>query len=198
MKKKYIIILLLVIVVVCLIFIFINITGKQSKSEELEALSIFEKNATIQVIVDNSIDNTNDIQRKLENIKYVKNAKLVSKEDALEDVKNKIAGNLIGELFSDNNIFPNSFIITLDVNDIDDLEKAKNLENDIRNIEGISNVNSSGFKELMEVYEKAGIKGMREYDKILTIMDEQGINGVNTYLDKHEETRKILKDFIHF
>lgn len=198
MKKKYIIILLLVIVVVCLIFIFINITGKQSKSEELEALSIFEKNATIQVIVDNSIDNTNDIQRKLENIKYVKNAKLVSKEDTLEDVKNKITGNLIDELFSDNNIFPNSFIITLDVNDIEDLEKAKNLENDIRNIEGISNVNSSGFKELIEVYEKAGIKGMIEYDKILTIMDEQGINGVNTYLDEHEETRKILKDFIHF
>lgn len=188
----------LVIVVVCLIFIFINITGKQSKSEELEALSIFEKNATIQVIVDNSIDNTNDIQRKLENIKYVKNVKLVSKEDTLEDVKNKIAGNLIDELYSDNNIFPNSFIITLDVNDIEDLEKAKNLENDIRNIEGISNVNSSGFKELIEVYEKAGIKGMIEYDKILTIMDEQGINGVNTYLDEHEETRKILKDFIHF
>ncbi len=190
--------MLLIIVVVCLIFIFVKITGKQRKSEELEALKIFEKNSTIQVFVDNSIDNTNDIQKKLEDIKYVKNAKLVSKEDALEDMKNKLGENLIDETFSSNNIFPNSFIIILDVNDIEDLEKVKNLENDIRNIEGIDDVKSSGFNELIKVYEKTGIKGMREYDKILTIMDEQGVNGITTYLDEHEETRRLLKDFIHF
>ena len=139
--------MLLIIVVVCLIFIFVKITGKQRKSE---------------------------------------------------DMKNKFGENLINETFSSNNIFPNSFIITLDVNDIEDLEKVKNLENDIRNIEGIDDVKSSGFNELIKVYEKTGIKGIREYDKILKIMHEQGVNGITTYLDEHEETRKLLKDFIHF
>ena len=29
-------------------------------------------------------------------------------------------------------------------------------------------------------------------------MDEQGVNGVTTYLDEHPQTRELLKDFIHF
>ena len=29
-------------------------------------------------------------------------------------------------------------------------------------------------------------------------MDEQGVNGVTTYLDEHQETRELLKDSIHF
>ena len=39
---------------------------------------------------------------------------------------------------------------------------------------------------------------LKEYDKIYTIMDEQGVNGVTTYLDEHPNTRELLKDFIHF
>ena len=196
MKKKYIIILLIVLLVGILVFVSLRAIKNKSKKDELEAVQIFENLAALQVFVENSNENINDIQENLENLEYVKDVKLVSKEDALNNLKNEMNSNVLDDFSSD--IFPNSFIITFDINSVEDFEKIKTLEDNIASIDGVRDVDASGCNEIIEVYEKTGIKGMREYNKIMTIMHEQGIDGVNNYLEEHKETRALLKDFIHF
>ena len=196
MKKKYIIILLIVLLVGILVFVSIRVIKNKSKKDELEAVQIFENLAALQVFVENSNENINDIQENLENLEYVKNVRLISKEDALNNLKNEMNSNILDDFSSD--IFPNSFIVTFDINSVEDFEKIKALEDNIASIDGVRDVAESGCNEIIEVYEKTGIKGMREYNKIMTIMHDQGIDGVNNYLEEHKETRALLKDFIHF
>ena len=196
MKKKYLIILLVVLVVIGFLFITANIFKNKNQSDEAEAIKIFEKLVSFGVEVSHSNDNNvNTIKEKLENLEYVKHVQLISKDDKFEDMKNELGESIIRDELSE--MFLNSFIITIDINSIDDFEKIKSLENNIRQIDGINQVDSN-CNELIEVYEKTGIKGMREYDKILTIMNEQGRDEVINYLDQHQKVRELLKDFIHF
>ena len=195
MEKKNIIILLALLLVIVLIAIFAKVIRSQQESDESEAIKIFEKRAALQVYVEHSVDNINNIKKKLENMEYVKNVELISKNDRFEDMKNKLGENIITNDLIE--VLPNSFVITLDINSIEDFEKVKTLENNISELDEIKQVDSS-CNEIIEVYEKTEIKGLREYDKILTIMSEQGIDAVTTYLDEHKETRELLKDFIHF
>lgn len=196
MKKKYIIILLIVLLVGILVFVSIRAIKNKSKNDELEAVQIFENLAALQVFVENSNENINDIQENLENLEYVKNVKLISNEDALNNLKNEMNSNILDDFSSD--IFPNSFIVTFDINSVEDFEKIKTLEDNIASIDGVRDIAASGCNEIIEVYKKTGIKGLKEYNKLMTIMHEQGINGVNNYLEEHKETKALLKDFIHF
>ena len=196
MKKKYIIILLIILLVGILVFVSLKAIKNKSKKDELEAVQIFENLAALQVFVENSNENINDIQENLENLEYVKDVKLVSKEDALKNLKNEMNSNILDDFSSD--IFPNSFIVTFDINSVEDFEKIKTLEDNIASIDGVRDIAASGCNEIIEVYKKTGIKGLKEYNKLMTIMHEQGINGVNNYLEEHKETKALLKDFIHF
>lgn len=196
MKKKYIIILLIILLVGILVFVSLKAIKNKSKKDELEAVQIFENLAALQVFVENSNENINDIQENLENLEYVKDVKLVSKEDALNNLKNEMNSNILDDFSSD--IFPNSFIVTFDINSVEDFEKIKTLEDNIASIDGVRDIAASGCNEIIEVYKKTGIKGLKEYNKLMTIMHEQGINGVNNYLEEHKETKALLKDFIHF
>ena len=196
MKKKYIIILLIILLVGILVFVSLKAIKNKSKKDELEAVQIFENIAALQVFVENSNENINDIQENLENLEYVKNVKLISNEDALNNLKNEMNSNILDDFSSD--IFPNSFIVTFDINSVEDFEKIKTLEDNIASIDGVRDIAASGCNEIIEVYKKTGIKGLKEYNKLMTIMHEQGINGVNNYLEEHKETKALLKDFIHF
>ena len=196
MKKKYIIILLIILLVGILVFVSLKAIKNKSKKDELEAVQIFENLAALQVFVENSNENINDIQENLENLEYVKNVKLISNEDALNNLKNEMNSNILDDFSSD--IFPNSFIVTFDINSVEDFEKIKTLEDNIASIDGVRDIAASGCNEIIEVYKKTGIKGLKEYNKLMTIMHEQGINGVNNYLEEHKETKALLKDFIHF
>lgn len=195
MEKKNIIILLALLLVIVLIAIFAKVIRSQQESDKSEAIKILEKRVTLQVYVKHSVNNINNIKKKLENMEYVKNVELISKNDSFEDMKNKLGENIITNDLIE--VLPNSFVITLDINSVEDFEKVKTLENNISELDEIRQVDSS-CNEIIEVYEKTGIKGLQEYDKILTIMSEQGIDAVTTYLDEHKETRELLKDFIHF
>ncbi len=192
--KKYIIVImsLIIIALIVLLIIFTN----RRKSEELEAVQIFEKRATMQAFVEYSSENIDTIQKEIENLEYVKNVELVSKNDAFEMMQNRLGTDVMDGVNSD--IFPNSFKITLDINSVEDFEKIKALEYNIESIDGIDRVEVAGCNEIIEVYKKTGIKGMREYNTIFTIMSEKGLDEVESYLEEHEETRELLKDFIHF
>ena len=198
MKKKYILFLLVVLLIGCLILVSAKLINEKRKNNELEAVQIFEKRAAVNVTVEDSYENIDEIQKNIQNMKFVKNAIMVSKEDKVEDLKNKFDNN---ELFDNEDLFreiPVSFIIQFDINSADDFEEIKTIEDNLININGIDKVEADGCKEIIKIYETTGIKGLKEYDKIYTIMDEQGVNGVTTYLDEHPNTRELLKDFIHF
>ena len=198
MKKKYILFLLVVLLIGCLILVSAKLINDKRKNNELEAVQIFEKRATVNVTVEDSYENIDEIQKNIQNMKFVKNVIMVSKEDKVEDLKNKFDNN---ELFDNEDLFkgiPVSFIIQFDINSADDFEEIKTIEDNLININGIDKVEADGCKEIIKIYETTGIKGLKEYDKIYTIMDEQGVNGVTTYLDEHPNTRELLKDFIHF
>ena len=198
MKKKYILFLLLVLLTGCIISISVKVINDKRINNELEAVQIFEKRATVNVTVEDSYENIDEIQKNIQNMKYVKNVSMVSKEDEIENFKNKFDNK---ELFDDEELFegiPASFIIRFDINNVDDFEEIKTVEDNLMNINGIDKVEADGCKEIIKIYETIGIKGLKEYDKIYTIMDEQGVNGVTTYLDEHPNTRELLKDFIHF
>ena len=198
MKKKYILFLLVVLLIGCLILVSAKVINDKRKNNELEAVQIFEKRATVNVTVEDSYENIDEIQKNIQNMKFVKNVIMVSKEDKVEDLKNKFDNN---ELFDNEDLFkgiPVSFIIQFDINSADDFEGIKTIEDNLININGIDKVEADGCKEIIKIYETIGIKGLKEYDKIYTIMDEQGVNGVTTYLDEHPNTRELLKDFIHF
>lgn len=204
LKKKYVVILLVVLIIILIIGSAIVINEKR-KNDESEAVQIFEKRAAVTASVEDSYENVEEIQKNIENMKYVKNVTFNSNEDKVEDFKDKFDSE---ELFDNEELeellkgVPASFIIQFDIDSVDDFEELKTVEDDLIQINGIDKVEADGCKEIIEVYEATGIKGLREYDKIYTIMDEQGedgiINGVPKYLDEHPETRELLKDFIHF
>lgn len=195
MKKRYIIILL--ILISCLLVISLKLITDKRKGEELEAIKIIEEKVSFQVFVYNSVDNLDEIQKELENMIYVNNVKLITKEEALEEMENKVGTNIFDDDFRSNNIFPDSFIITLKINNIKDCLKIRDLEENILKIEGIKKVDTScsGF---INIYEKKGSKALIEYNKISIIMDEQGIDGVKAYLNENEDIKELLKDFIPF
>ena len=198
MKKKYILFLLVVLLIGCLILVSAKVINNKRKNNELEAVQIFEKRAAVNVTVEDSYENIDEIQKNIQNMKFVKNVIMFSKEDKVEDLKNKLGNK---ELFDNEDLFkglPVSFIIQFDINSVDDFEEIKTTEDNLINIKGIEKVEATGCKEIIKIYETIGIKGLKEYDKIYTIMDEQGVDGVTTYLDEHPDTRELLKDFIHF
>ena len=198
MKKKYVVILLVIVLIGILTFVFAKVMIEQRKNDELEAVQIFEKRAAVGVEVKYSYEDIEEIQKNIENIEYVKNVTLKSNEDKAEEFKNNFDTGELFEGIEMNNIFPDSFIVQFDIDSVDNFENLKTVDDEIMSIDGIDKVEADGCKEIIEVYEETGIKGLREYEKIYTIMDEQGVNGVTTYLDEHPQTRELLKDFIHF
>lgn len=198
MKKKYLLLLLVVIIIIGIILISVKIINSKKENSELEAVQIFEKRAAISVDVDNSHENIDEIQKSIQNMKYVKEVTKITKEDKLEEFKNKFVDSdfSVDEgLFSD---IPTSFIIKFDINSVNDFDGIEIIENNLMNINGIEKVESDGCNEIIKVYKTTGIKGLREYDKIYSVIDEQGIEGVTKYLDEHPEIRELLKDYIHF
>ena len=85
MKNKYLISIIAIILVCCLIGIAIKLINNKTQNEEV--IQFFEEQVGVQVFVDNSYENINEIQEKLQNIEFVKNVRLVSKEETFEKLK---------------------------------------------------------------------------------------------------------------
>lgn len=151
MKKKYILFLLLVLLTGCIISISVKVINDKRINNELEAVQIFEKRAAVNVSVENSYENIDEIQKNIQNMKYVKNVSMVSKEDEIENFKNKFDNK---ELFDDEELFegiPASFIIRFDINNVDDFEEIKTVEDNLMNINGIDKVEADGCKEIIKI-----------------------------------------------
>lgn len=197
-KKKYLVVLLVLLLVILSLFILIKIVIEKNINNELEAIKIFEENAVIGVEIGNTVEDIDEIQKNLKDIKYVKSVERISKEDKIEDLKKNVDSDVVDELIQHGKIFKKSFYITFKIDSMENLKEIKNIEDDIRNIDGIDEVETSGCNEIIRVYEEKGIKGLREYSVVLKIMKEQGAEGLNAYLEENKKTKELLKDFIHF
>lgn len=169
MKNKYLISIIAIILVCCLIGIAIKLINNKTQNEEV--IQFFEEQVGVQVFVDNSYENINEIQEKLQNIEFVKNVRLVSKEETFEKLKNLFNSDLFNDYSSD--IFKNEFTITFDIDDVKDFEKLKDLEDNIKNLEGIYSIESGSLDEFINAYETKGIKGVIEIKDEYKKIEEQ-------------------------
>lgn len=169
MKNKYLISIIAIILVCCLIGIAIKFINNKTQNEEV--IQFFEEQVGVQVFVDNSYENINEIQEKLQNIEFVKNVRLVSKEETFEKLKNLFNSDLFNDYSSD--IFKNEFTITFDIDDVKDFEKLKDLEDNIKNLEGIYSIESGSLDEFINAYETKGIKGIIEIKDEYKKIEEQ-------------------------
>lgn len=169
MKNKYLISIIAIILVCCLICIAIKLINNKTQNEEV--IQFFEEQVGVQVFVDNSYENINEIQEKLQNIEFVKNVRLVSKEETFEKLKNLFNSDLFNDYSSD--IFKNEFTITFDIDDVKDFEKLKDLEDNIKNLEGIYSIESGSLDEFINAYETKGIKGIIEIKDEYKKIEEQ-------------------------
>lgn len=169
MKNKYLISIIAIILVCCLICIGIKLINNKTQNEEV--IQFFEEQVGVQVFVDNSYENINEIQEKLQNIEFVKNVRLVSKEETFEKLKNLFNSDLFNDYLSD--IFKNEFTITFDIDDVKDFEKLKDLEDNIKNLEGIYSIESGSLDEFINAYETKGIKGIIEIKDEYKKIEEQ-------------------------
>lgn len=151
-KKKNIMILVIILIVVILIGSAILIQCKKIKEAEytqkkeeyvekrLKELGISKYNNIQVFLKDIEKDQIEKIQEEICKINNVKNTEIITKEDALEKLKEKLKGNeeLLEGYEGDNNIFPNSIIV-----EIKDFEKTKETIEEIEKIDGIETVTSS-------------------------------------------------------
>ena len=89
----------------------------------------------------------------------------------MEKLKNLFNSDLFNDYSSD--IFKNEFTITFDIDDVKDFEKLKDLEDNIKNLEGIYSIESGSLDEFINAYETKGIKGIIEIKDEYKKIEEQ-------------------------
>lgn len=167
MKKKIVIVLVVLIIILIVVGIVIkNIKEK----EKLEVIQLMRETAKCTIFIENSEDNNlNKIEEQLRNIENVESVQFFSKEENLQKMKGKFFENpqILDGYNGSNNIFPNSFIITIKIENTNNFNKDyfQNIDNDINKIEGIRKITNE-YETYIKVYEEQGMKGIKEYKEL--------------------------------
>ena len=192
MKKKIFIAFLIIFLIVCVLCVVLKIYYMNKEKEEI--IRILEDNIAFQVFVDNSYDHIDKIEKQISEINGIKSFKLHSKEEALEEMKERLESNsyLLEGYEGENNIFPNSFIIKIEISNLDDIENIDNIEKELLDIEGIENINSN-YDSWVNVYKDYGIDGLRQYLEMMNIAAEGDSEKLEEYLEQNEEAEDLMK-----
>ncbi len=169
MKKKYVIIIIVILLVCFLIASGIMFIYNQKSSKE--AIKFLGDKIAIQVYVDRTYENTDEIQEKLQNTELVRSVEFISKEETFENIKNELGNDLLEGYSSD--VFMDSFIVQFDIDDVKDIEKLQNVKTAIENFDGISRVETDSIDEIINAYKKDGIKGIIECKNKYEELDKQ-------------------------
>lgn len=178
MKKKAIAILVLLIIVIILSTIsIIKIKEKrelqlQKAQEDAEIIEVFENKLGYQIFLKDDAD-IDKVRSEISKIKEIKDINFVSKQDALELMKEKFKDNvhLLDGYEGENNIFPNSFIVKIEVKSLDDInhEYFENIKNKLERIDKVETVTGS-YETYIDIYEEYGIK---ELKKLINEVEEK-------------------------
>ena len=176
MKKKTIVLCIIFILMLAVsVFLMISASRHRRQREEAAAseeyLTILKRYCTARVFLNIDVDSNDtskiaEIENKLKNIKGIKVEKLRTREEAFKELEETLGKDVMERYNSD--ILPLSFIITIEADDISDLE-SKNLSRiskDIFEIEEVDKINTSVYlQSLVTEYKKNGIEGLRKMDE---------------------------------
>ena len=192
MKKKIFISFLVIFLIVCVLCVVFKIYYMNKEKEEI--IRILENNIAFQVYVDNAYDDIDKIEKQISEINGIKSIEFHSKEHVLEEMKKTLGadGDLLDVYEGENNIFPNSFIIKIEISNLDDIENIDNIEKELLDIEGIDDINSN-YDSWVNVYEDYGIDGLRQYLEIMDIIAEKDFEKLEEYLEQNEEAEELLR-----
>ena len=192
MKKKIFISILVIFLIICILCIILKLYYMNKEKEEI--IEILEDNITFQVYVDNAYDDIDKIEKQISEINGIKSIEFHSKEQVLEEMKKTLGadGDLLDVYEGENNIFPNSFIIKIEISNLDDIENIDNIEKELLDIEGIDDINSN-YDSWVNVYEDYGIDGLRQYLDMLNIASEGDSEKLEEYFEQNEDAEELLR-----
>lgn len=192
MKKKIFISFLVIFLIICILCIILKLYYMNKEKEEI--IEILEDNITFQVYVDNAYDDIDKIEKQISEINGIKSIEFHSKEQVLEEMKKTLGadGDLLDVYEGENNIFPNSFIIKIEISNLDDIENIDNIEKELLDIEGIDDINSN-YDSWVNVYEDYGIDGLRQYLDMLNIASEGDSEKLEEYFEQNEDAEELLR-----
>lgn len=192
MKKKIFISFLVIFLIICILCIILKLYYMNKEKEEI--IEILEDNIAFQVYVDNAYDDIDKIEKQISEINGIKSIEFHSKEQVLEEMKKTLGadGDLLDVYEGENNIFPNSFIIKIEISNLDDIENIDNIEKELLDIEGIDDINSN-YDSWVNVYENYGIDGLRQYLDMLNIASEGDSEKLEEYFEQNEDAEELLR-----
>lgn len=192
MKKKIFISFLVIFLIICILCIILKLYYMNKEKEEI--IEILEDNIAFQVYVDNAYDDIDKIEKQISEINGIKSIEFHSKEQVLEEMKKTLGadGDLLDVYEGENNIFPNSFIIKIEISNLDDIENIDNIEKELLDIEGIDDINSN-YDSWVNVYEDYGIDGLRQYLDMLNIASEGDSEKLEEYFEQNEDAEELLR-----
>ena len=191
-KRKIFISFLVIFLIICILCIILKLYYMNKEKEEI--IEILEDNIAFQVYVDNAYDDIDKIEKQISEINGIKSIEFHSKEQVLEEMKKTLGadGDLLDVYEGENNIFPNSFIIKIEISNLDDIENIDNIEKELLDIEGIDDINSN-YDSWVNVYEDYGIDGLRQYLDMLNIASEGDSEKLEEYFEQNEDAEELLR-----
>ena len=184
MKRKIFIILILAIILITGIAIVFRLhqttnnsndgekerTNLEIKREKLiKKLDEMQRQQAIEAFIENgtSDDEIENIIEKIGRIDGVDSVELKSKDEVLEELKKRFDNNkeLLDTYVGNNNIFPNSLIIS--VNDINKIEKIVEKVSEFKNIETVM----SKQKTIDEIHKNLDTLSEEDIDLIIESID---------------------------
>ena len=192
MKRQIFISFLVIFLIICILCIILKLYYMNKEKEEI--IEILEDNIAFQVYVDNAYDDIDKIEKQISEINGIKSIEFHSKEQVLEEMKKTLGadGDLLDVYEGENNIFPNSFIIKIEISNLDDIENIDNIEKELLDIEGIDDINSN-YDSWVNVYEDYGIDGLRQYLDMLNIASEGDSEKLEEYFEQNEDAEELLR-----
>jgi len=167
MKKKIIMVFaILVVLSVCICVGFYIY-----KKNDGEAVRLFNQYAILYVDLKKDVTNVEVVEKQIQKVQYVKSTELDSKENKLNQYNEAVGKYKIDSINAD--IFNDSLYVRFDFNkgDLEKIEEIKNkLIDEISNIEGIEEIESGCFEDLVEAYNTKGTVGLKIVCKLLEAM----------------------------
>ena len=147
-------------------------------------IDIFPLNlvSSIKVFISDDVTNKENLKAKLNKVSGVRNIKFVSKEDALEEMKEMYKDN--SDIFEgydgENNIFPDSYILTFETDE--DAEKAKKEIEDWDDIKSVAlSAKNTAQAEYQSIYCADMI--IKENDKFVFATNNSAMSSVKNKID---------------
>ena len=192
LKKRviFVIVFFMICVITLLSIVIMKKTQENKKREESEVIRMFQKEVYVEVFLEQSEEDLEKVENQLKKLEHIESVQLHSKEEVLQEMSEKLNDDLLDGFYGENNIFPNSFLLKIEIKSIEDMNEDyfDRIEESIKKIDGVKRI-SSNFKTLTTIYQKKGMDGLEEYLKIMQIIKEQDMD-----LEKHPDAKKLLTD----